>query len=275
MSVNVREYKPSQDLAPYIEFFWGGQFNTFSTDLFSQRVVPNGYVELIIHLSDLHCELLDSKSFSSTPEFLIIGLYSLPYQVNFKGVVDTFGIRFKPEGLHQIFGVPASELLHNYTDFENLSLKAIRDHFKGVRKQENISHMIKMTENFFRKNLDGNKINLNYLNMAAELIRKSDGLISVEEISNKVYISKRQLEREFKQKIGLSPKTYMRLARLNKVNRIIQEGKRIDLTEISYVCGYSDQAHFIRDFKNFTGTAPKIFINHKHQYIINPNRYDI
>lgn len=275
MSIDIREYRPSPDLAPYIEYFWGGSFNTDSVKLFSQRVVPNGYVELIVHLSDLHCELLDSSTFHSSPDFLLIGLYSLPYKVNFKGTVDVFGVRFKPEGFYQLFGIPASEFIEDYTDLESLSMHKFRDHCQTLREATEIKEQISLTEQFFRKNLSGSKINLYYLNKAADLIRKSDGLITVEELSSRIFISKRQLEREFKQKIGISPKSYMRLARLNKVNRIIKEGKRVELSDLAYICGYSDQAHFIRDFKRFTGEAPKVFINDLDEFIVNPNTTDL
>ncbi|WKZ69556.1 MAG: helix-turn-helix domain-containing protein [Melioribacteraceae bacterium] len=275
MSVTIQEYRPSPDLSPYIEYFWGGSFNTKSVKLFSQRVVPNGYVELIIHLSDLHCELLDSSTFTSSPDFLLIGLYSLPYEVNFKGAVNVFGVRFKPEGFYQLFGIPVSEFSENYTDLESLSMHKFRDHCKVLREINDIKKLIFLTEQFFRKNFSRSKINLYYLNKAADLIRKSDGLITVDELASKVFISKRQLEREFKQKVGMSPKSYMRLARLNKVNRIIKEGKEVELSYLAYICGYSDQAHFIRDFKKFTGEAPKVFINELDEFIINPNSSEI
>lgn len=275
MSVDVREYRPSPDLSPYIEYFWGGSFNTESVKLFSQRVVPNGYVELIIHLSDLHCELLDSSTFNSSPDFLLIGLYSIPYEVNFKGAVNVFGIRFKPEGFHQLFGIPASEFVENYADIESLSMHKFRDHCRTLREKNDLKELISLTEKFFRNNLNGSKINLYYLNLAAELIRKSNGLMTVDELASKVFISKRQLEREFKQKIGMSPKSYMRLARLNKVNRIIKEGKRVELSDLAYICGYSDQAHFIRDFKEFTGESPKVFINDLEEFIVNPNTSEL
>lgn len=118
-------------------------------------------------------------------------------------------------------------------------------------------------------------INLYYLNRAAEIIRKVNGNISINELSNKFYISTRQLEREFKQKLGISPKSYMKIARLNEVNRKIQNGERVDLTEISYSTGYSDQAHFIRDFKNFTGESPKVFLNKRDKFIVHPNNSDL
>ena len=275
MRVNIREYRPSQNLSPYIELFWKGDFNINSAGLLKQRVIPNGYVELIIHLSDSHCELLSSSSFVSSPDYTLIGMYTQPYNVHFKETVSVFGIRFKPEGLLPILGIPASEFHEGYINIESLSLMNFRDFSNRLRELKNSQSMITESEKHFLKCIEGSKINLYYLNRAAEIIRRRDGLISIDELAGNVFIGKRQLEREFKEKLGLSPKNYMRLARLNKVNRLIQDGKRFDLSELSYICGYSDQAHFIRDFKHFTGEAPKLFINKLDKYIINPNFADL
>jgi transcriptional regulator GlxA family with amidase domain len=116
---------------------------------------------------------------------------------------------------------------------------------------------------------------LYYLNRSAELIRRKKGLIPMEALAGKAFISARQLEREFRQKIGISPKHYMRLARLNEVNRVIKSGRRLLLTDVSYACGYSDQAHFIRDFKHFTGESPKKFLRVRDRFIVNPNAADL
>ena len=275
MRVNIREYNPSVELSPFIELFWTGEFNINSSDLLEQRVIPNGYVELIVHLSDNHCELLSSATFNSSPDFTLIGMYTKPYNVHFKEKVNVFGIRFKPEGLTQIFGIPAAEFQEGYVDIESLSLRNFREFCNRLRELNNVKNMIEESEKYFSKQIDRSRINLYYLNCAAEIIRRKEGLITIDELASKVFIGKRQLEREFKQKMGISPKQYMRLARLNKVNRLIEDGKRIDLSELSYICGYADQSHFIRDFKHFTGEAPKIFINKRDKFIVNPNTADI
>jgi transcriptional regulator GlxA family with amidase domain len=77
------------------------------------------------------------------------------------------------------------------------------------------------------------------------------------------------LEREFKQKIGISPKQYMRIARLNGVQRLIENNTTQDFTNISYEGGYADQAHFIREFKTFTGESPKAFVKKRKDFIVN------
>jgi transcriptional regulator GlxA family with amidase domain len=131
-----------------------------------------------------------------------------------------------------------------------------------------------LSEAYLCTNISNRNLNLYYLNHAAEIIRRRKGLISLEELAGSVYISKRQLEREFKDKIGISPKSYMRIARLNEVNRRILKGDKLLLSRVSYDCGYSDQAHFIRDFRRFTGERPAVLIREKDNFIINPNLAD-
>ena len=63
----------------------------------------------------------------------------------------------------------------------------------------------------------------------------------------------------------------MRIARLNEVNRIPANGRRLLLADVSYACGYTDQAPFIRDFKHFTSESPKNFVRERDRFIVNPN----
>lgn len=275
MSEIISEYKPSSLLTPYVEFFWAGKFNVYSAGKLSQRVIPYGYVELIIHLSDEHCELLDGSDFASSPEFLLIGLFTKPYEIQFKRVVDVFGIRFKPEGIYHLLGIPASEVHHCFADMESLVGKNFREFFSKLKELNSTPKMISLTEKFLLYNIGRSKSDLYYLNRAAEIIRIRKGRISIDELAELVYISKRQLEREFKQKLGITPKRYMRIARLNEINRKIKNGDRIDLTGLSYSAGYSDQAHLIRDFKEFTGESPRVLLNNREKFIINPDQADL
>ena len=63
----------------------------------------------------------------------------------------------------------------------------------------------------------------------------------------------------------------MRLARLNEVNRLLEKHRQLDLAAVAYESGYADQAHFIRDFKHFTGEKPTAFVRERGQFIVNAN----
>lgn len=70
----------------------------------------------------------------------------------------------------------------------------------------------------------------------------------------------KNLIEQFKKYVGATPKTHQRIMRFNDVLRRIQNEETIAWSSIAHHCGYSDQAHFIREFKRFSGFNPSGFI---------------
>ena len=269
MSVEIAEYKPRQPLDSFVEFYWTGEFNTTYEPRLSQLVVPNGYVELIIHLSDQHCDLQTGSNWGQSPNYTIIGLYTRPYEVQFRSHVRTFGIRFKPEGVYNLFGVPASIFSERFEDMELVLGSHFRDYCSRLRETGNIHQKLNLTRQYLLNQLQNHYPEKTYLNRAADLIRVENFTSKVDELSGKVYISRRQLEREFKEKIGLSPKQYIRIARLNAINRYLQSGREINLGSLSLEAGFADQAHLCREFKTFAGLPPAKFMESAERFIVN------
>ncbi|HKK47418.1 MAG TPA: helix-turn-helix domain-containing protein [Balneolaceae bacterium] len=267
----MTEYKPSQNLVPYVEFFWDGQFNINQESLLSQKVVPNGYIELIIHTSELHCHLSKHGLWSSSPDYTIIGLFTSPYEVRFRDKVNVFGIRFKPEAIYNLFGIPASEFYQQYEDMELVLGTDFQLFCSKLREAKTIENKIEHAETYLIQSLQRQKKPLTYVNHAAEIIRNTHGFIQVEELYHKVFISLRQLQRQFKIKVGISPKMYMRISRLNAVQQLLEEKGLLNYTHIAFICGYADQAHFIRDFKSIIGERPGLFTTNSAEYIVNAN----
>jgi transcriptional regulator GlxA family with amidase domain len=85
------------------------------------------------------------------------------------------------------------------------------------------------------------------------------GQVSVDELSEQLNINRRQLERRFASAIGLSPKQLAKIVRLQAALKMLEQGHFTSLTALAYENGYFDQAHFIKDFKEFTGLSPKQF----------------
>ncbi|MDQ2863707.1 MAG: helix-turn-helix domain-containing protein, partial [Bacteroidota bacterium] len=83
-----------------------------------------------------------------------------------------------------------------------------------------------------------------------------------------VYVSPLQLQRSFQEKMGLTPKAYQRLIRFRNVYRDMQSLKTVGgWAGLSYDLGYADQAHLIREFKEFTGFMPtELLSNKNHVY---------
>lgn len=264
MNAQIQEYGPAEDLRPYVQQFWTGRFNILHADCFAQRVVPSGFLEVIIHLTDHHCDLLGSAGWRQSPDYTLIGLQGKTYEVRFTREVEVFAIRFKPAGFYTLFGVPLAELTDTHEDLEAVLGTRFRVFAARLRDECDVAERLRAAERYLRQAAD--RRDTTYLNRAAELIRTSGGSLRVADVADRLYISQRQLERAFKSKLGLSPKQYMRIARFNLVQAILQEGRYHGLADIAYQAGYADQPHFNREFKLLVGDHPSRFLAEQDSY---------
>jgi transcriptional regulator GlxA family with amidase domain len=91
----------------------------------------------------------------------------------------------------------------------------------------------------------------------------TNGSARIKTILKEDLSKRRQLERKFKKQIGISPKQLGKVIRLQSALKILLNRKTESLTNIAYESEYYDQAHFIKDFKEFTGTNPNKFLDNE------------
>src|SRR5262249_16282973 len=94
---------------------------------------------------------------------------------------------------------------------------------------------------------------------AANLLYHSKGQFRVAELADRCHTSARQLERQFDDATGVSPKTLARTIRFESIRSRLMFEPNANLTDLAYEFGYADQAHFIHDFKAFTNKTPSEF----------------
>jgi transcriptional regulator GlxA family with amidase domain len=99
------------------------------------------------------------------------------------------------------------------------------------------------------------------LKSTIDTILSTKGRVAINEILKDELTRRRQLERKFSQHVGISPKQLGRIIRLQEALKMLLNKQADNLTEIAYENQYFDQAHFIKDFKEFTGVNPKEFYN--------------
>lgn len=92
---------------------------------------------------------------------------------------------------------------------------------------------------------------------AVEMIERTQATMRIEELTRRIGLSQSALERRFRKIVGASPRRFASLVRLQNVVRLRETGA--DLTTIAHAAGYSDQSHFIKDFRRFAGIAPGAF----------------
>lgn len=121
------------------------------------------------------------------------------------------------------------------------------------------SERIKIIEAFLFKELADKKTIDNIVKSTVDTIFNANGKFSVNEFSERNNINRRQLARKFSSAIGLSPKQLAKTIRIQTILKVLLNEKIKSFTDLAYESEYFDQAHFIKDFKEFTGLTPKEF----------------
>lgn len=171
--------------------------------------------------------------------------------------IGTVLVYFTEIGFAHFSSNPANELFNL-----NLSLDDIFEKSKVNEVQEKLTiastdkHRVKIVEQFLLtqlKNIQTDQLIVE----AVKLIYQSKGTIRVKELNEKLFISSSSFEKRFRKVVGTTAKKFASIVRFNSVLDHMNETK--SLSEICYENHFFDQAHFIKDFKQFTGDTPDNF----------------
>lgn len=241
--MKYREIKPSPALAPFIHTYW--ELKGTEQDHQWERNFPDGCAGVVINLGDT-C-LTDNGAvameFGKT--------YAVGAMTAFK---DSFidhrthllGVCLKPATFTNFYHHAAQhELKDNTIAFER------SNSFDIDKMLETPFHYLNY---FFSDRIKSKKIQLQSI---ISDIHASNGQFNISELSKRHYTSPRQLERQFKTQIGISPKEYSNIIRFQKALSIIQHaGERPSLADIAFECGFYDHSHLTNEIKRHTGISP-------------------
>jgi AraC-like DNA-binding protein len=171
-------------------------------------------------------------------------------------------ISFKPGGLFKIFHLPAHYFNNRSRDAQEFLGKQIIEIGHQIR-ETHLSRKIELVDTWIIKKLQGQKKTLRNIDEAIRLIKLHNGNISIRELEQATFTTKRTLERHFLEQVGLNPKTFSRLIRFNGVIRFIESNLNIKWRQLADSFGYYDQSHFIHEFKSLSGRLPQDYFSLK------------
>lgn len=261
--MNYQTYEPHSDLKSLVSCYWTLDVPK-QPEPQKQRIVPDGCIEMAFILGDDIKRFTSENEFILQPRAMILGQTIEPFYIVPTGFVKTFAVRFYPYGFTNFASKPISNLANKETPIIQLfGIKDANDLEQKIIKAKNTEQRIDIIEKFLLNRLnDDNMINTIVKNTVDSLL-SANGSISIHSILKDNLSKRRQLERNFKKQIGVSPKQLGKVIRLQTALKMLLNQKSENLTDIAYKSDYFDQAHFIKDFKEFTGINPKEFLAHK------------
>ena len=254
MNSFYRQYQPSGVLTAFVECYWVWQ--GLALPARTERLIPGGRVEMIFNLGDGIQWLMDG---AGDPGCVLSGAHIMGQRdrVFFcrpQGQIRLLGVRFRPGCFAAFSPIPLHLLLNQLVPAADLFGPAVGDWHQRLGALAEDDERIGLLDLLLYRALAGSA-SIPVLAALATL-RRVDG-VSVESICEGAGWGYKRMERAFLREVGYTPKTYSRVVRFNKAIR--RMGGPASLTTVGHVCGYYDQAHFIKDFSHFAGMTPGQF----------------
>jgi AraC-like DNA-binding protein len=253
---------PSEKLKPYIKQYWAVENMLNQGEQYTQRIIPGGLPELTLYIGNKPKVCVGRRSLEDN--FLLNGQQNDYYDILISENLSIFSISFLPQGLSQFFSLPIHELLNINASLKYIN-KELYEELEGkLSASVSFQEKIDITERYFINLLANNNRRFEFLRIdnIIELIRRTKGNISIDKLASDSCLSRKQFERTFLEYIGISPKQYLKIIRLQAAIDHKSKNKQISLTNLAYENGYYDQSHFIHDFRTMTGLTPKQFFDH-------------
>ncbi len=170
---------------------------------------------------------------------------------------------FKEGAAVSFFRQPIHELFRESISLDHFMLRSeLLILEEQLQSSKTDSERIHLVEQFLISKLNSTLPDL-LVTSAISLIYKSKGNIRIRDLLTELHISQSAFEKRFRQVVGASPKKFASIVRFK--NTICTYDPNKSLTDLGYEAGFYDQAHFIKEFKHFTGDPPEIFFGKKQQ----------
>lgn len=250
------EVAPPPVLAPYVRRFWGLRDEATSASRPLERVVPDGRMELIVHLGDPFSRVQQDGRSSSQGHALWAGQLDAPLLLRPGQRIDLFAIRFQPCGAAALLGLDAAALAGRLVPLDDLLGKEA-DRLVGALAAADGTHArAAVAAAWCHARLRRARGFLPVVAEAARLAQLRPATLTVAQLAEHVGWGRRRLERGFAAHVGLAPKTFLRIARMQRVLAGLEASAGESLALAASTFGYFDQAHLTREFRDLVGTTP-------------------
>lgn len=248
------EYHPVGALAARVRCIWALRVPAEPNAVF-EPIFPDGCMELVFNLAD-QFERAEGNRVVRQERTLLVGQLLGPVRVRPTGATDIIGIRFQPWGLRRVGTVDPNELFGQTVCGDALAPSLPTSVATALGEIENLDERCAFLSRILAAGL---LPDLRETPPAALVALALGKLRSVSKAAREAGISPRHLERLSDQWIGLPPYELIRLARFQRALHRLRHRTRHSLSQIALESGFSDQAHFTRDFGRFAGVTPAAF----------------
>lgn len=247
----IKQFEVIPELQPYVKLICTMDCED-DVDTNHIRVLPDTCVELFVNYTSTPVAIIGHELHKRS---IITFRMSRHADVQMRKGAGCMAICFYPGMAYRFFQLPMHVLADQTLALAELwqdMATEMEDRLADVRHHQERAVIVQqcLLQQLTRHEYD---LQLAY---CLKQIQQSAGHLPLSDLTDQLGISQRHLSRKFQQLVGLSPKVYLRMSRFIRSLDQLKKYPLLSLTEVAYQSGYYDQAHFIRDYKTFTGHTP-------------------
>lgn len=249
--------QPAPPLSQSVDKLW--IFSGYCPTHRFERVLPSGTVELVINLRDdiLSCyDLEDPSRVETIRGPLMAGPREGFAVIDTKQQCEMMGAHFYPGGAASILNMPVEEFQGrdlSLNDCWGAAACELREALAIAKKPE---ARLAILEHALLRQFRPERRLHRVVQAALPRMEQTDSPTKLGALANELGMSSRHFIGIFRAQVGMTPKAFGRIRRFQASLRRIHGKQEIDWVSTALECGYYDQSHFIRDFRQFSGITP-------------------
>lgn len=263
-----REYPPSAPLAPYVECYWTACSGTRGGAPPREILLPDGTTQLLFSFGGAYQRFADPRTGAGVriTGSHLVGLRATGVYIEQEGAEDIFAIRFRAGGLYPFLQIPGTELVQRTIELTELPT-ALAGELEGrILDAVTPAERVRTVECVLLRRLrdvggDPNSVRVRH---AIQQIYASRGTVTIDRLGAELGLGYRALDRAFNRQVGIPPKRLARIVRFNHALLLLQRRDGRCASRVAQEAGYADQAHLIRDFREFVHAPPGEFMARRH-----------
>jgi AraC-like DNA-binding protein len=261
MQMRLQHFEPHPELKGYVGKIWVFESSGRVPVEDMKLIVPNGMAKLTIPFRNgVSGRNNEVYNLSKESQITLIGICDIPaiVEIEHDAPSGNIGIEFSPLGAYRIFQLRHSEIKNKILLLEDVFGKSARDVQEMIANTESIPIKVDLIQKYLIKLLNRSEADP-ILDYCIGQINQSKGMMSVADLESKTGYSSRWIYEKFTDKVGLSAKNLSSIVRFMQFYEQWAKKPDYNLTKDYMYLYFYDQAHFIKEFKRFTGHSPLRF----------------
>lgn len=245
------EIAPHPGLRKIVETYW-----LVKDEDLKVRILPEGTINIVFNLGKpvvISDSEKENKVFKNS---WLVGAHKKYYVQDEDIESFLVGIKFKQEGAYRFLKFPQHQIANKVVELDSVLNGYSMDTRSKLIDADNVGQIKQILDRFLIKRADISNGTPDIVDFALKKVQMNGSPSLIKNLCSAANISHKHLITLFNDKVGLSPKLLYRINKFNKAISITKDKEEVNWCDIAFSCHYYDQAHFINEFRHFSGISP-------------------